>query len=96
MFEGLTPISEVNTKYQLDPYYEKIMDLMIEKNFDKVNGLLITLPLDEASTLLIMGLARLTSSNKNHLPYWSTYVSNVSKEIERREPNADIIMQGLI
>ena len=96
MFTGLTPIGKVETAEQLQPYYKKIMKLLAEEEYKKVNGLLITLPLKEASAILIMGLARLTYGRKSHLPYWDTYVSKVHRELEGRVNNVNEVMQGLI
>ena len=75
--------------------YKPIHTACLKGDYEFVDKYLQYVDIENARTIILMGLARLTFMWKDKIPYWKTYVKLGYEETKKRNNGADSIYRGL-
>lgn len=76
--------------------FREINSLLVSRNWQAIDELLVGADVTQLSPELLVGMARAVSSVSGHLSNWRSYVSRVKLEFQARSLPADEILKGLL
>ena len=88
--------SDKITAKELYPYYQEMYQLILKKDFEKIDFILKNIDIKKSTVLLLVALLRSNFMIKEHLKYWNPLLENTEKELNNRNLDTKNILQGLI
>ena len=86
---------QLNDAKALLPYYNHINSMLANGKFDLCNILFKNINIKRLSNVLLVGLLRLTFSQKHKIPSWPILLKSSRHELILRGFDANIVLRGL-
>lgn len=93
LFKKTKDIVDVKT---LLPYYEHVNTILVNKEYDFCNDILIEIDIENSSDILLVGMLRLTFLYKNHIECWYDFLNKVEKKLISNNLDSQKILNGLL
>lgn len=87
---------ELNSIHDIYPYYSKLSDVLIERDFVSYDNILEEIKIKELNPLLMLSLLRLSFMYKEEIKNWEIFLSKSKEELELRGLNSQRLLQGLL